>query len=162
MGRIAVPYGVRGWVKLQPFTAMPAALADYREWWVEVRNAAAKPYRVIEARVHGSVVIAKLEGVESREQAALLNGATVSVRREAMPGLEDDEVYVSDLIGLDVVTVAGEPLGKVVDVQEFGAHPVMRVAAAEGGDRLIPVVPAHVRVVDLEAGRIEVDWQPDY
>ena len=156
MGRIAMPYGVRGWVKLQTFTQAPGALAGYPEWWVQNRQ-----YRVLEARTHGSSVIAKLEGVESREEAALLNGATVSIPRDALPEVADDEVYVGDLVGLAVVTQSGELLGNVVDVQEFGAHPVMRVAA-EGGDRLIPVVPAHVKVVDLEAGRIEVDWQSDY
>jgi 16S rRNA processing protein RimM len=163
MGRIAVPYGVRGWVKLQPFTQVPGALAGYGEWWVEGGGSGQhERYRVVEARVHGSSVVAKLEGIESREQAATLNGATVSIPRDAMPAIEDDEVYVSDLVGLEVVTQGGESLGRVIEVQEFGAHPVMRVAAEGSGDRLIPFVPAHVRVVDLEAGRIEVDWQADY
>ena len=163
MGRVLAPYGVQGWLKLQPFTQVPAGLAEYRVWWLTGREQSkASPHRVLQARVHGSTVIAKLEGIESREQAATWNGATVSVPRDALPEAEDDEVYLSDLDGLAVVARDGTSLGTVAEVQDFGAHPVLRVVAAEGAERLIPFVDSVVLGVDLEAGRIEVDWEADY
>jgi 16S rRNA processing protein RimM len=64
-------------------------------------------------------------------------------------------------VGLAVVNRQGEPLGTVVEVQEFGAHPVLRVAG-EGGTHLIPFVEAYVDAVDMAGGRIDVDWQKDY
>jgi 16S rRNA processing protein RimM len=82
-----------------------------------------------------------------------------------MPALERGEIYWADLVGLEVVNRQGVALGQVIAVQEYGGHPVMRVApgAGEGqGERLIPFVAAHVDQVDLPARRIDVDWQPDY
>jgi 16S rRNA processing protein RimM len=82
-----------------------------------------------------------------------------------LPAARKGEVYLADLVGLDVVSMSGAALGKVVAVEDYGAHPLMRVvgnggAPAEG--RLVPFVAPIVRAVDLAARRIEVDWEPEY
>ena len=174
MGRVAAAYGVRGWIKVKPFTGAPDALLGYPAWWLGVRaGGGEKAYRVLEARMHSDFVIARLEGLDSREQAAAFSGAEVLVPRDQLPETGDDEVYWSDLPGCEVVNRSGERLGTVVEVSGSGAHPLLRVAggdAAKGNagtdgkptEFLIPFVPAYVLGVDLEANRIEVDWEADY
>jgi 16S rRNA processing protein RimM len=174
MGRVAAPYGVRGWIKVKAFTEAPGALLDYPTWWLTARGGGATPHRVLEARIHSDYVIARLESLDSREQAAALKGAEVSVPRDQLPETEDDEVYWSDLAGCEVVNRDGKRLGKVTEVQGTAAHPMLLVAsgeavnATEDGtagkrvERLIPFVPAFVLAVDLEAHRIDVDWEADY
>ena len=167
MGRVIAPYGVRGWVKVKPFSESPEALVDYDRWWL-IRDGAQTLRRVIDARMHGGVPIAHLEGVETREQAAAMTGTDVAVRRDELPDIAEDEVYWSDLPGCDVVNRNGERLGSVAEVQGTGAHPLLRVVDEGAGsqpaavEHLIPLVPAYVLSVDLEANRIEVDWERDY
>jgi 16S rRNA processing protein RimM len=163
MGRIGAPYGVRGWVKVQPFSAAPDALLDHATWWIGERDGrAGRPLRMIEGRLHAGAVVAKLEGIDSRETAATLKGLDVAVPRDALPDAEDDEVYLGDLVGFEVVNRSGIALGRVAAVSANGAQPLLRLAVAADGERLIPFVPAIVDEVDLDARRIVVDWEADY
>jgi 16S rRNA processing protein RimM len=159
MGRVIGSYGIRGWVRVQPFTGTRDALLDYPEW----RIATAAPgewkrCRVLDGRLHGDGIVASVEGIATREEAVALKGSDVMVPREALPPVADDEVYLADLVGCNVVDRGGTLLGKVASVQDNGAQPVLIVAAGEGRQTLIPFVPAIVDEVDLVEGRIIVDW----
>jgi 16S rRNA processing protein RimM len=173
MGRVIGAYGVRGWIRVRPFTETPETLVDFRRWWLTGPGGEASR-RVIDARMHGGVPIAHLEGVDTREQAAALIGTDVAIPRDELPEIAEDEVYWSDLAGCEVFNRAGERLGAVAEVQGMAAHPVLRVidegpagGGGEGAQRtmvehLIPCVPAYLLSVDLEANRIDVDWESDY
>jgi 16S rRNA processing protein RimM len=162
MGRVAAAYGVNGWLKIQPFTSDPEALGGYGTWWLSMPgHREQQPCRVIAARRHGEFLVAKLEGIESREQAAAYRGTEIAVPRDALPETNDDEVYLSDLAGCEVVNRSGRQLGVVTGVADYGAQPILRVSG-DGGERLIPFVPAYVLEVDLEANRIDVDWEEDF
>jgi len=164
MGRVAAPYGVRGWMKVLPFTDAPEALLGFAAWRMTMRDEReAREFRLVEGRAHGGALVAKVEGIDSPEAAALLRGSTVEVARAALPEAGEDEVYLADLPGCAVVTTAGAALGTIEAVDDFGAHPVLRVAPADGGAlRLIPLVAAYVKAVDLAARVIEVEWEADY
>jgi 16S rRNA processing protein RimM len=155
MGRVAGAYGVRGWIKVVPGGGVLDALPEVAEWWV-----AGEAYRVSEARVHSSTVVAKLEGIETREQALALKGAAVSVERAALPEAEDGHYYLADLLGLEVVNEQGERLGTVKQWISNGAQDVMEVAGER--TRLIPWVPAIVKAVDLSSRRVVVEWGADW
>jgi 16S rRNA processing protein RimM len=166
MGRVLAPYGIHGWLKIRPLSAAPDALLDHARWWLQ-RGAGAEweARSAMDARVHSDTVIARVEGVDSREAAMGWRGALIGVPRSELPAAAEDEVYLADLVGLDVVNREGQVLGVVAAVDDFGAHPVLRVrAGADGGrrERLIPFVAAHVDEVDLASKRIGVDWGSDY
>jgi 16S rRNA processing protein RimM len=108
--------------------------------------------------MHGAALVATLEGVGSREDAERLRGALIGVPRSELPVLRKDELYWSDLEGLDVVNAEGVALGKVIGLMDNGAHAILRVQAPGTAERLIPWVPAHVTRVDVAAHRIDVDW----
>lgn len=156
MGRVADSYGVRGWVKAAPDAGAAAGLAKAPEWSID-----GGAYKVVQARVHGATVVAKLEGLESREQALALKGKRVSVRREALPEPGEGHYYLADLVGLEVVNEQGEVLGTIVRMFSNGAQDVMEVGV-EGKERLLPWVPAVVKEVDLERGRVTVEWGADW
>jgi 16S rRNA processing protein RimM len=156
MGRVAGAYGVRGWLKLSPQRGVREALAEAAEWWIGGRA-----YPVRAAKVHGAAVVGKAEGVETREQALALKGASVAVRREALPDPGLGHYYLADLIGLEVVNGKDERLGVVKRMFSNGAQDVMEVAAGTA-TRLLPWVAAVVKDVDLEAGRVRVEWEADW
>jgi 16S rRNA processing protein RimM len=155
MGRVAGSYGLRGWVKVVPQAGVNETLAAAQEWWL-----GAERRRVEQTRVHGATVVAKLEGIETREQALSLKGSKVSVARAALPEAGAGRYYLADLLGLEVVNEQGEKLGTVRQWFSNGPQDVMEVA----GDRtrLLPWVPAVVKNVDLEAKRIEVEWGAEW
>ena len=152
MGRIAGAYGVHGWVKV---AAEPAALAAQRTWWVGGSELA-----VEETKGHSGNLLAKLEGIGTREQARDLAGQPVSVRRADLPEPAAGIYYWSDLLGLEVVNGQGLVLGAVKEMFSNGAQDVMAVTGTR--TRLIPWVPAVVTEVDLAARVIRVEWGADW
>ena len=161
MGEVLAAYGVRGWIKIRPFTASPDGLVPHRTWWLR-KGAAWQAFPVAEVRRHGDAVAARLEGFATREDAAPWRGAEVAVPRSALPVAETGQVYLADLEGLAVVNRRGAALGHVAGCVETGVHPVLRVVEAKRrGELLIPFVPAYVDAVDLADGRIRVDWPED-
>jgi 16S rRNA processing protein RimM len=114
-----------------------------------------------QGRAQGKGVVARLDGVDDRDAATALVGTEIWVPRDALPKPRQGEYYWADLEGLAVRTVDGVDLGRVSHLFATGANDVMVVQG--GRERLIPFVPGRQVVkVDLDAGLIEVDWDPDF
>lgn len=160
VGRIEGAYGVKGWVRVRSFTDPPANILDYQPW--QLRSAQGRQdCERLEMRAHGKGFVARLAGVEDRDAAAALGGAEIEVPRDCLAPTSAGEYYWNDLIGLEVMTTAGQRLGRVERMMATGANDVMVLA----GDRrrLVPFVHGRVvQAVDLEAGEIRVDWDPDF
>ena len=159
MGRVIAPYGVKGWIKVQPFTQEQRGLLDYPAWRLG-HDGAWQSWSVETAKVHADTVVAKLAGIVDREQAAALRGLQVAVSRGEFPQLQSGEFYWADLIGLVVVNAAGVTLGTVSRVLETGANDVLAVTGDR--ERLLPFVGPVIRQVDIDRGVIAVDWDADY
>jgi len=159
MGRIAAPFGVKGWVRIQPNTEAPRNLLSYPTLWVG-GDGSWRETAVAESKVQGRAVIARLEGCDDREAAAALRGKSVAVPREALPRTQRGEYYWADLIGLRVANTAGQDLGLITGILQTGANDVLVVAGAR--ERLIPFVAAVVREIDPGAGVMRVEWGADY
>lgn len=167
MGRIVAPYGIKGWIKIQPFTQQQHGLVDYPQW--QVGQDGEWQLRTVEvAKVHGATVVAKLAGVDDREQAAVLQGMRIAVSRDDFPEPATNEFYWADLVGLKVVNADGVALGSVTRVFETGANDVLVVEdkvaneAAVKRERLLPFTAPVIRQVDIVGGTIIVDWDADY
>ncbi|MFZ1909886.1 MAG: ribosome maturation factor RimM [Burkholderiales bacterium] len=156
MGRVAGNYGVRGWIRVVPYSAEPGALEAHAAWRIGDAT-----YRVEQSRVHSGNLLAKLEGIETREQALVLKGSKVAVPRAALAEPKAGQYYWADLVGLEVVNAQGSVLGVVQGLFSNGAHDVMELAG-DKSMRLVPFVPAVVRKVDLEGRCIEVEWGAEW
>ena len=149
-GRVADPYGVRGWLRV--VVDEPELLAAAPVWWI---GGVARTVK--ESRPHSGTLLALLEGIENPEQARTLKGKAVSIPR---PEAGEGRYYWSDLVGLEVVNEQGVVLGVVKQMSSNGAHDVMELSGER--ERLLPWVPPVVKKVDLQARRIEVAWQADW
>lgn len=159
LGRIVAPYGIKGWIKIQPFTEAVGTLLDHTEWWLSE----AGDWRAVEpesGRVHGATILAKFPGIETPEQAVRLKGTEVGIPRSALPPVAEDEFYWTDLEGMQVANTDGVALGEVDSLMDNGVHGILVVRGDR--ERLIPFVPAYVIEVDREGRRILVDWGADY
>lgn len=162
LGRLADPYGIKGWLRLHPFGDDPLDWAEMPVWWIAREG---EPWQACELkglRNHGDGVVVLLDGVADRTAAEAMKGVLVGAPREALPATGDDEFYWGDLVGLQVVNTVEESLGKVVGLIETGANDVLRVQDDDGVERLLPFVSAVVLSVDKAGGLIRVEWGSDW
>ena len=158
MGRIAAPFGVKGWVRIQPETAAPGSLLAYKTWWIG--NGDWRETAVAEAKVHGNSLAARLEGFQDRDAAAALRGKSIAVPRSQLPKARDDEYYWADLLGLRVVNGEGQELGSIAQILQTGANDVLVVQGER--ERLVPFIADVIREVDTTAGVVRVEWSAEY
>jgi 16S rRNA processing protein RimM len=130
VGRVAGAFGVRGEVRISTFTEEPLALARFREL---KRQDGSPALTITSAREAKGGVIVRCPTVETKEQADALRGLRLYIDRDSLPEPEEDEFYLADLIGMTVVGPAGEPIGKVKSVQDFGAGDILEIIPEEGG-----------------------------
>jgi len=192
LGRITGAYGIRGWVKIQPYAAGSEALLKTTTWWLCPPAAPAvdggrsdlskaRSIKVEKSRTQGSNIVASLAGTDDRTRAERLRGHTIWVSRASFPAPEEDEYYWVDLIGC---TLYGEQegqsvlLGVVEGVMDNGIHAVLRIvrqtldehgapsplldAKGRAIETLVPFVAAHVHTVDLENRRLDSNWPADF
>lgn len=163
LGRIVAPFGVHGWIKIQPYTAEPEGLLVYESFLVG-REQPGKRFEVETASVHGQTVLCKLKGLEDRDQAVALKGWELAVYRHEMPESGEDEIYWADLIGMLVVNTEGVTLGMIAEMIDNGAQSVARVVEESPArrERLIPFVSAFVQEVSPADRRVIVEWGADF
>jgi len=169
VGHITGAYGIRGGVRVTPYSMDADALLSVKTWWID--KPSLRTVQVRNAKYHSGDVTATLVDVADRDSAEALKGATVQVSRADFPELPEDEYYWTDLIGLDTVNLQGEALGKVTDMMHNGAQSILRITPvpdpnaapdAKAPERLVPFVDQYVKTVDLQARTITLDWGLDY
>jgi 16S rRNA processing protein RimM len=154
VARIGAAHGVRGAVKLWTFTEDPFAVTRYGPL---ATKDGARAFEVAHAREGKGHLVATLKGVTTRNEAERLNGIELYVAREKLPATDPDEYYHADLIGLAAVTVAGEPLGKVIAIHNFGAGNIIEIAPPSGVTMLLPFSNAVVPTVDIAGGHVVIE-----
>ena len=136
VGRVAGAFGVKGEVRLTAYTEDPSSLADYGPL---LREDGSPGLTLGPGRAAKNEYICRAREVETREQAEALRGLKLYIPRDALPEPEEDEFYLSDLIGLAVVAPEGERLGAIKSVQDFGAGDLLEALHRHG------VTPHHRR-----------------
>ncbi|NOT68373.1 MAG: ribosome maturation factor RimM [Methylophilaceae bacterium] len=170
MGRVVAPYGIFGWLKIQPDTEALDNLFDYPDWWLgrddKIKKSPWQKYEVEAVKVHVNILLVKLVGVDDRDAALALKSLQVAVPRDQLPEAGEDEYYWSDLIGLKVSNLQHVDFGLISEVFETGANDVLVVKQADKAqgvqERLIPFTEQVVLQVDLQARTMLVDWDADF
>lgn len=161
MGRIAAAQGIKGWIKVQPYTEYLDSLLDYKSWWLGEEQGPWREVDVLQCELHNKTLVAQLPDCPDRNAAEKMKGLLIAVPRSSLPQHSGDEYYWSDLIGLAVVNEADVQLGTVANLLETGANQVLSVTG-ESGEILIPFVASAIKQVDVKNRVIRVDWAADY
>lgn len=151
-GQIVGTHGVRGEVRVQPWCDSPEVFAPLKTLYWDA--AGTQPVRV-KSRVHKNLALAKIEGVDTVQDAALLRGRILYLdRRDLDLG---DRYFIQDLVGLAVVDAeSGTVYGELTDVSNTGANDIYHMRTPDGKEILIPVIPDIIRQVDIDGGRIAI------
>lgn len=171
LGLIQDAQGLRGQIKVRPFSSDPVALLSTKSIWLSLLSPqlshgartpeAPKHYAVNSAKLHSGFVVMGLEGIVDRDQALAVKGARLLLSRAAFPQAESNSYYWVDLVGCQVIGNEQALLGLVSEITENGAHAIMTV---HGSDHihLIPFVPEIIQDVDLTKKQISVQWGADW
>lgn len=155
VAQIGAPHGVRGEVRLKPFTADPLAVRDYGT--LETEDGAVR-FEIEAVRAAKDHLVARLTGVGDRDAAERLTGTRLFVPRERLPAAQADEFYHADLIGLAAETAGGAALGTVIAVHNFGAGDLIEIRPEAGGATvMVPFTEATVPLVDIAARRMVIE-----
>lgn len=164
VGKIGAPYGVKGWTKINTYTDEPEGIFYYVPWILSD----GKEYRIDQWRPHGKGLVAKLVGIDTRDDAERIKNLDITITPDQLPALEEDEFYWRELQGMKVVNLNGYNLGIVKEVFNTGANDVLSIKANVNDafgqkERLIPfVLDDVVHSVDKEGKVISVDWDPGF
>jgi len=175
VGGISGVFGVKGWVKVFSETDPLENILSYSPWFVEI-NKQWQSFKLVNGKKHGKAIIAQLDGVDDRDQAEALKRARIAIDATQLAATNENEFYWCDLKTCRVVNTSGFEFGQVVDILETGANDVLVIQSkeleelqpnkgktAKPKEFLIPYIWESVILkVDLDAGLIEVDWEPDY
>lgn len=172
VGKLTSVYGIKGWVKVHSYTDPAENIFAFSPWLLvgSEGNHSIKTVVIDDHRVHGKGFVAHIKGVNDRDEAALLCQQMITVDMGELPQLPDGEYYWQQLTGLRVFSSYGGNatvlLGEISSLMETGANDILVVAPCENSidqrERLLPYVDAHVLKVDLAAGNMLVDWDPEF
>jgi 16S rRNA processing protein RimM len=158
VGRVAGAFGIKGEVRITSFTADPMALVDYKTL---LREDGSTALTLLAGRVAKGGVVARTREIDTREQAEAARGLRLYIPREQLPETADeDEFYVADLVGLEVVSAEGEALGRVKSVHDFGAGDLLEIEPPQGPSWWLPFTREAVPEVSI-AERCIVAVKPE-
>ncbi|MDP2099197.1 MAG: ribosome maturation factor RimM [Methylobacter sp.] len=160
VGKISGVFGIKGWVKVFSFTDPRENILTYSPWLLK-KGDESKILNVVDGQLQGKTIVAQLDGINDRDRAASLMGWDVFIRQDQLPKTGKNEYYWSELIGLKVETIDGIQLGVVDSLLETGANDVIIVQGER--ERVIPFLQGQtITTIDLNAGIIIVDWDPEF
>ena len=157
VGVVTGPQGVQGAVRIKSFTEVPEDVAGYGPLEDE---AGRRQFDLHLCGVAKGVLIARLPGIEDRDQAEALRGLRLYLPRSALPQPEAEEYYHADLIGLDAVLGDGTRVGRVRAIYDFGAGDTLELARDGAPPLLVPFTRAVVPIVAPAEGRLVLDPPP--
>lgn len=170
VGKVISVYGVKGWVKVMSYTDPKEDIFSYQPWQLASVNGSLQFVEVDDGREHGAGLVAHIVGLDDRELARLYCQRDILVDKDQMPALEKGAYYWYQLVGLKVYSSHGGQetlLGSISQMMETGANDVMVVSPCEASvdqrERLLPYLTGHYGLkVDLAAGCLMIDWDPEF
>lgn len=192
LGKISGVHGIKGWVKVFSYTSPRIKITEYKQWFLKSNalgsnavdsnkesSSVAKPashvslkdqswsaIKLIEGKEQGKNIIAKLQGVNYRDEAEALIGTEIAICEEQLQVLTENEYFWRDLIGLSVKTIQGDTLGVIDWIFDTGSNDVIIVKDTSGSEvkeHLLPwVFDDVIQSIDLENSLMVVDWDPDF
>ena len=167
LGKISGVHGIKGWVKVFSYTDPRIKITEYSRWFMKTKKEQSWTVRnLLDGKEQGKNIIAKLDGINYRDEAEALIGTEIAIHEDQLDVLGKDEYFWRDLIGLSVETEAGQELGKIDWIFDVGSNDVVIVkgkdASGESKEHLLPYSDDVIKSVDLEKSLMVVDWDPEF
>lgn len=152
-GKIVGTHGIRGEVRIDPWCDSPEFLCAFKKLYLDENG---ETFVEVKSRPHKHIVLAKIKGVDTIEQAERLRGKIVYINRADIQ-LDEGVNFVQDLLGLEVTDAeSGKVYGKITDVLRTGANDVYEITDSSGKKYLAPVIDEVIRETNVDGGYIKI------
>lgn len=155
VGQIVNTFGIKGQVKVVPFTDDINRFDELKEIYIEKKNEL-KLFQIEKVNYSKNVVLLKLKGIDTIEEANIYRNCYIKIDRKNARKLPKDTYFIVDLLGLDVYTDENKLLGKVDDIYNTGSNDIYVVKDEMGKQILLPAIKDVLKEVDLDNGKIIV------
>ncbi len=159
IGQIVNTFGIKGMVKVKPFTDDIRRFDELKTVYVE-KNSNQTEYEIEEVKYHKGMVLIKFKGIDKVEQAEMLRNSYLTVSRDSVEKLEEGRYYIVDLLGLEVYTDEQILLGTLEDIFNTGSNDIYVVKDKQGKQILLPAIQDVVKQIDIENKKIIVHLLP--
>ena len=159
IGQIVNTFGIKGMVKVKPFTDDIRRFDELKTVYVE-KNGKQTEYEVEEVKYHKDMVLIKFKGIDKVEQAEMLRNSYLTVSRNSVEKLEEGRYYIVDLLGLEVYTDEQVLLGTLEDIFNTGSNDIYVVKDKQGKQILLPAIQDVIKQIDIENKKIIVHLLP--
>ena len=159
IGQIVNTFGIKGMVKVKPFTDDIRRFDELKTVYVE-KNSTKTEYEIEEVKYHKDMVLIKFKGIDKVEQAEMLRNSYLTVSRDSVEKLEEGRYYIVDLLGLEVYTDEQVLLGTLEDIFNTGSNDIYVVKSKEGKQILLPAIQDVIKQIDMENKKIIVHLLP--
>jgi 16S rRNA processing protein RimM len=157
VGEILKPWGFRGEVKVKIISDYPNRLVKHKTLYI---GEPPRAFQVERARLHSGYALVKFVGLDDEQSVAKMRGEIVHIPADQAAPLKKNQFYHHQIIGLNVVTENGEPVGTLDEILETGANDVYLVHTPDGKEILLPAIKSVVKHIDLEAKTMTVELIP--
>ena len=155
IGQIVNTFGIKGMVKIKPFTDDINKFDKFKKIYIKKENTK-KEYQIEEVKYHKQMVLMKLKGINTPEEAHLLRGSYLIINREDEEPLEEGTYYIVDLLGSEVYTDEDVLLGKLEDIYNTGSNDIYVVKDELGKQVLLPAISDVIKNIDIKNKKITV------
>ncbi len=159
IGQIVNTFGIKGMVKIKPFTDDIRRFDELKKVYVEKKGNQVE-YEIEEVKYHKDMVLIKFKGIDKVEQAELLRNSYLSVSRDSVEKLEEGRYYIVDMLGLEVYSDEQVLLGTLEDIFNTGSNDIYVVKNKEGKQILLPAIQDVIKQIDMENKKIIVHLLP--
>ncbi len=159
IGQIVNTFGIKGMVKVKPFTDDVNRFDKLKEVYIKNNNNT-KIYEIEEVKYHKNMVLIKFKGIDKVEQAELLRNSYLLISRDSVDELEEGKYYIVDLIGINVYTDEQVLLGTLDDIFNTGSNDIYVVKSKEGKQILLPAIGDVIKNIDIENKKMTVHLLP--
>ena len=159
IGQIVNTFGIKGMVKVKPFTDNIRRFDELKTVYVE-KNGNQTEYEIEEVKYHKDMVLIKFKGIDKVEQAEMLRNSYLTVSRDSVEKLEEGRYYIVDLLGLEVYTDEQILLGTLEDIFNTGSNDIYVVKDKQGKQILLPAIQDVIKQIDIENKKIIVHLLP--
>jgi 16S rRNA processing protein RimM len=156
LAEIGAAHGIKGEVRVKPFGE-----PDMLDRYGKLETADGRKFRIKRMRPQKHMLVVKFEGVNTRDEAEALTGLGLFVDREKLPPPDDNEFYISDLIGMQAINRNGSVIGEIVEVPNFGADDMLEIRPDKGASFYLPLTSQTVPEIDFESGLITIIPPPE-
>ncbi len=159
IGQIVNTFGIKGMVKVKPFTDDIRRFDELKTVYVE-KNSKQTEYEIEEVKYHKDMVLIKFKGIDKVEQAEMFRNSYLTISRDSVEKLEEGRYYIVDLLGLEVYTDEQVLLGTLEDIFNTGSNDIYVVKDKQGKQILLPAIQDVIKQIDIENKKIIVHILP--